>query len=325
MNRRVRIVLRWAIGVALLVAVVVLFDPASIGDRIAAVNLARAVPAILGLVAVHLVAALTWRRLTETLAGVRLDRRATIRLYYAAQAFGTVTPANLGADVYRIVATDPGSGRARLVRPIVVQRLTSVVAVAMVGAAGALVLPIEGLAPFAAGVVALSLAVATATVFLATGSGPRSGFGARLARRFGLGRDDGATGASRPRSLVAVRDGVGLGLVFHVTSLMLGLVLVAAVDPIAAGRPIEIFGALAVARLSVALPLSPNGLGIQEGALSLLFVSLGLPPESALAAALLNRLALLLTAAIGSLALLGIPKTPSASGVGSAWSRQPEH
>jgi len=101
-----------------------------------------------------------------------------------------------------------------------------------------------------------------------------------------------------------VRDGFGLGLVFHGVSLALGLLLVAAVDPATAGRPVEVLAALAVARLSLAVPISPNGLGIQEGALGLLFVQLGLEPEVALAALLLNRVALVGAVLLGAVSLL---------------------
>ena len=102
----------------------------------------------------------------------------------------------------------------------------------------------------------------------------------------------------------AVRDGFGLGLLFHGSSLLLGLVLVRAVDPVASAQPWLVLGALAVARLSLAVPLSPNGIGIQEGLLAILFVQLGLPADVAIAAALLNRLGFVATAAVGLLCLI---------------------
>ncbi len=143
-------------------------DLGALGARLGSINFGIAVPAILGLVAVHLVAATPWRRLNRHLADVRLAWRTTIRLYYAGQARGAVTPANLGADVNRVMATT--------------------------------------------------------------------------------------------------------------------------------------------------VPISPNGIGIQEGALAILFVQLRLPPDVALAAALLNRLALLLTAGMGATALAwGARRQPAAS------------
>jgi uncharacterized protein (TIRG00374 family) len=58
-----------------------------------------------------------------------------------------------------------------------------------------------------------------------------------------------------------------------------------------------------VARLALTVPISPSGLGFQEGALSVLFVGLGLPAETALAALLLSRVSLLATTVIGAAAM----------------------
>jgi uncharacterized membrane protein YbhN (UPF0104 family) len=105
----------------------------------------------------------------------------------------------------------------------------------------------------------------------------------------------------------AIRDGLLLGMVFHGLSLMLGLALVVAVDRSIAPRSMEVLGALAVARLSLALPITPNGLGVQEGAVAALFVALGLAPDVALASLLLNRLALVTVVLLGGLAMATSP------------------
>ena len=66
--------------------------------------------------------------------------------------------------------------------------------------------------------------------------------------------------------------------------------------------------------MATTVPISPNGIGIQEGAPAIPFVQLRLPPDVALAAALLNRLALLLTAGMGATALAwGARRQPAAS------------
>lgn len=305
MSPRVRTGIRWAIGLILLGALISTLDLGALGARLGSLNFGVAIPAILGLVAVHLVAATGWRRLTWHLAGVRLGWRTTVRLYYAGQALGTVTPANLGADVYRVMATDDGPGRIRMARPVVIQRLMSIVALLLLGALGAVVVPIDGLGPFVVALLLLAVGVGALTV-VATRGAPSlrarfvRGPVLRLVQRLGL---DGADVTANGNLASAARDGLGLGLVFHGLSLLMGLALVAAVEPGAVARPVEVLGALAIARLSLTVPISPNGIGIQEGALAILFVQLGLPPDVALAAALLNRLALLLTAGIGTIAL----------------------
>lgn len=288
---RARSILRWAIPIALLAVVFSRVDLGSLGSRLAGADLRLALPAIAGLIASQLIAAVAWRALLQRLADVRLPWPATIRLHYAAQAVGAVTPGNLGADVYRVAALDVDTGRARLALPIVVQRVTSIAALLILGGVGALALPIVG------GVTSLvSLAIIALGVI---------GLPVAIAIWFGLRR-------ARPRMETwapVLRDGLGLGMVFHLVGLALGFVLVVAVDGELTGRSIDVIAALAVARLSLAVPLSPNGLGLQEGALALLFARLGLAPEVALAALVLNRLAMLATIVLGALALAsGRPK-----------------
>jgi uncharacterized membrane protein YbhN (UPF0104 family) len=294
---RIATIGRWLLATVAVALLVSFVDVPTIGARLAGTDLRFAVPAVLGLVVVHAVAATTWRRLLRDLAGVSLDWRATLRLYYAAQVLGTVTPGNLGADVYRVLAVRVEASRGQLVGPVLVQRLTSTIALISLGVAGAMVLPVPGLAPF--GLVAAALGGILAITTVAMLRRTDAADGGRLWRIFGW---TGAT-VSRGRLRSAVRDGIGLGLVFHGAGLLLGLVLVRAVDAEAVVQPSLVLAALAVARLSLAVPIAPNGIGIQEGVLAILFVQLGLPAESAIAAALLNRLAFLLTAAVGAISL----------------------
>lgn len=300
MNLRPGTVARWLVAIAIVGVLVALLDLGEIGARLASANLALAVPAIAGLVAVHLIAVGSWRRLTSTLAGGSLDWPTAIRMFYAGLAVGTVTPGNIGADAYRVTALGDRAAVGRLTRVVVVQRLTSLAAVAYLGAIGALALPIEGLAPLVLLLGAVGGALALAVVFLSTSASRFGGIVGDLLRRLGL--DDAGTFHGRLRS--AFVDGFGFGLAFHAVSLLLGLALVAAVDPAAVGaRPVVVLAALAVARVSLALPITPNGIGVQESLLGVLFVQVGLPPETAIAAALLNRLALLLAAAVGAVSL----------------------
>jgi uncharacterized membrane protein YbhN (UPF0104 family) len=299
-NPRLRTAARWLVALVVIGALLSLLDVGAIGQRLRGTDVRLAIPAIVGLVLVHLVAAAAWRRLLRELSGVALAWPATVRRYYAAQALGMVTPANLGADAYRVMSGSDGATRAQLAQPVVVQRLASIVAIVLLGLAGALVLPIDGLGLFALG--GAMVGAASAWLVLALVRPPSAeGWSGAIARRLGW---NGDMAPSRARVRSAIRDGLGLGLVFHAMSLVLGLVLVRAVDPATADRSLVVLGALAVARLSLAVPISPNGIGVQEGVLVLLFVQLGLPADTAIAAALLNRLALLVTAAIGLLCLM---------------------
>lgn len=316
---RARTAVRWAVGLGVLAALVSTLDTEALLARFGSINVALAAPAIAGLVGVHLVAAMSWRRLTWHLAGVGLDWRTTVRLYYAGQALGTVTPANVGADIYRVIAVDQGAGRLRIARPVIIQRLTSIGALLLLGLVGALAVPIDGLGMIVAALIALSIVIIAIAAVFARGAmtsssagllaGPVQKLLVGLAARSGL---EAATAVAAASLRSALRDGLGLGLVFHGLSVLLGLVLVTAVEPSAVTHPVEVLAALAIARLALAVPISPNGIGIQEGALAILFVQLGLPADVALAAAFLNRLALLITAAIGAIALAsGSNRQPS--------------
>jgi uncharacterized protein (TIRG00374 family) len=311
MSPHARRVARWVIAVAIGAVLLAVVDLGQTAARLTGADLRLALPAIASLVGVHLIAVSAWRRLTANLVGREIAWPTAVRLYYAALAVGTVTPANIGADVYRVTALADPAAVGRMTRVVVVQRLTSLAGVAYLGVVGALALPIDGLAPFVVAVGLLGAVLTAAVVFLSSSPDRVHRLAGSLAgsvlRRLGL--DDAATFRGRFRS--ALVDGFGFGLAFHVTSLVLGFVLVAAIDPVVAGQqPIVVLATLAVARLSLALPITPNGIGVQESLLAVLFFQVGLPPETAIAAALLNRLALLLAAGLGAVSLASSSQAP---------------
>jgi uncharacterized membrane protein YbhN (UPF0104 family) len=277
--------LRWLVALGLLAVVFSRVDVAAIGSRIAGADLRLAIPAIAGLVASQLIAASAWRSLLGRLVGVAISWPATVRIHFAAQTLGAVTPGNVGADIYRVAALESDAGRTRLALVVIVQRLTSVAAIVVLGGVGALALPIVG--------------DVTAVVALALVGLGAIGLPALLLARFSPG-----SGGPNGTWIAVVRDGLGLGLLFHLVGLAFGFVLVLALDRNAAtGHAGQVLGALAVARLSLAVPILPNGIGLQEGALAILFAQLGLDPGIAVAAMLLNRVAMLATIVAGAAAM----------------------
>jgi uncharacterized membrane protein YbhN (UPF0104 family) len=295
---------RWLLGIAIVALLVLTLDPAALVGRLADADLRLAVLGIIGLTAVHLIPAETWRILCRRLGGVRLPWRGSVTAYYAAQALGGVTPANLGGDVYRVHALrSAGNGFDAAVAPVVVQRATSYLALSLLGgvalifvAAGSAVSPFL-VVPAAA----LALLGAVVAGLLLIGGGPFE----RLRRKLGdlLGAGLNASPGTDGTGRIAGGAGIGLalGIVFHGVSVLLTAVLVAAINPDAVS--LASIAALAVARLTLAIPISPSGLGFQEGALSALFIAIGLPPETALAALLLGRISLLTTTLVGAIAL----------------------
>lgn len=313
MSARVWVWVRWALGIGMVALMVVGLDGDEVAARIGAADVPLVAMAVLGLTAVHALGAMTWAVLCRQLGGLRLGRLTALRLYYVAQALGGVTPANIGGDAYRVVAVRSARlGWGGAVAPVLVQRATSYLALAL------LALPAIGILFFGSH---LASAILPAALLLCAAAG---GVGvvmlaapasltrllARLPWAHAAPGGHGAVAGAWARPPIwSVVTGTGLGLLFHGASVLLTAVLLAAVDPTAVGIPVV--AAIVVARLSLAVPILPSGLGANEAILALLFSALGLAPQAALAGLLLGRLALALTTVVGaSLLLLGRPEIP---------------
>jgi uncharacterized membrane protein YbhN (UPF0104 family) len=272
----------------------VFFDPVEVARSMAGVEWLIAGPAIAGLVLVHLVGAATWRVLARQMTRIDIPRVQAARLYYTGQAFGTITPANVGADAYRAGAIySRESGLTSAVGPILVQRAGSSAALALLGLAATLTVPV---APLTRVLLAAAVLVAGIAIWL-------------VSARTGIAREDviglPASGGARMRR--ASLTSLAGGLVFHAAAVLLSLALVWSVD---GGAPVySLVAALAIARVTMLLPLTPNGIGFQEAALALLLPSAGVSAEAAIAAAALGRVAMLLTMAVG-FGLLLAPRLP---------------
>ena len=306
-------VARWAIGLAVLAFLLLRWNLGDIAGQLRHANLALVVPAIVGLVAMHLVGAATWRLLVMRMTGARPGWPASVRTYYVAQAIGGLTPGNIGADAYRLYVAGGDAGWRGALAPIVVQRVTSSVALAALAIAALLVLPRPGeIVGMVAGA-AIILAIASSLVAFALRRPMWPGRTRRRRPDTPANANASASDGSSTRGLLrSALPGLGLGLVFHTGSILLSSLLVASVSPIP--NPMAVIASITIARLSILVPISPSGLGVQEGALTLLFLRIGLPAETALAAALLNRVALLATAAVGG-ALLLSARRPAGEGV----------
>lgn len=295
---------RWAIGIAVVAALVLVSDPQALAGQLRTVNVGLAALGIGLLTAVHLVAAETWRMLTRRIAGVDLPRSEAVMRYYVSQALGGITPANLGGDVYRVQATrSSAGGYGAAATPVIVQRATSYLALSLIGLVALAVLGAGGSIELALALPALAVVLGgiAFAAFLLVPAGPMRRWRGRLLQ-LALGAPDAdRTDAHALQLRASTLVGLTLGLVFHAASVIATTVLLAAVDP-AAVSPMSI-AALAVARLAITIPISPSGLGFQEGALSALFIGIGLSPATALGALLLGRVSLLTTAAVGGLAL----------------------
>ncbi len=288
----------WRIGVGVFVLLIVLVsvDPAAVGSALANANATLVLVGVIGLTAVHLVPAAGWRAIHGRTSGQWLPWRRTIALFYAAQAIGGITPANLGGDFHRAAALrQSGQQWEAAVAPLLVQRATSYLALSAVAIAASAFLAVR--APMAAGMslagAAVAVLVAVAAWLLVAAPGAFRGLRDRLV----------GGSSEAPRELGGgAAIGIATGLVFHAAAIGFTGLLVLAVDPTAPVMPV--LAALAVARLTLAVPITPSGLGVQEGVLAVLFTALGIASGVALAGMLLARLALVLTTVIGVVALI---------------------
>jgi len=298
---RLGTVLRWGFGLCVVAALLLFFDPRTVASNLSETDWRLAVPAILGLSLVHLLAVAAWVFLSAQLSGAALSWRYAARSYYAAQVLGSVTPGNIGADAYRIHSTAQGPcGLEGAVVPVAGQRITSYLALLAIGACASFLVPL----PHA---FALTMAIVGGALIALLGLGwgvlrlvPEARQrAAHLARRLGL--VDLWAKTPRGRLLKGLSGGFALAVLFHGTSLLLTYVLVLSVS----GRS-DVFptlAALAMARLSMLLPFSVNGLGFQEGALTILLPQVGVASEAALAVSALSRLGLLLSIGFGIAAM----------------------
>jgi glycosyltransferase 2 family protein len=282
---------RFGVGVAVLLFVLAGVDPAAVRASLVDANLGLVIAGVIGLTAVHLVPAAGWRAIHGRTTGRWLSWRGTVELSYAAQAIGGVTPANVGGDVHRATALRrSGQDIEAAVAPLLVQRATSYLALSALAIAACAILATR--APMAGGLsiagVVVAIAVAGAAWLLVAPPGPLRGRRDRLL---------GGTPAPLRGVGGAAAIGLGSGLAFHAAAIGLTGLLVLAVDPRVPLVPV--LAALAVARLAIAVPITPSGLGVQEGVLAVLFTALGLAAGVGLAAMLLARLALVLTTVIG--------------------------
>ena len=292
------LLVRWGLGFVILISLLLSLDMARLGSVLSGVNWALALPAIGGLTAMHLVGAITWKFLSRRLAGIRFQWRNVVASYYAAQAVGSLTPSNIGADVYRVhAASANGHNWKATVIPIAVQRGSSYLGLLFLGTLALLLIPTPAgtamVVVLLAGVVAIS--VLGFGIFKLSNFAPTSIIG-RVTHVF---HDTSLETAIKGHQWRTTLGGaLLLALCFHAGSTFFGYVVFLATGE--EGAVVQILGALVLARLTILLPFSVSGLGFQEGALVLLFQEIGMPAETALVVSLISRLAFLLTIAIGA-------------------------
>ena len=281
---------RVALAIGLVALVISTTDLAAVARALGGANPWIVFPALAGLAAVHLVSAGAWWWMGGTELRRRLGLVQATGIYYVAQALGAVTPANLGGDVYRVTRLrQAGMGWLSASAPVAVQRGTNYLALALLAfVAFAATTPSGNTAlAMVGGLVAALIAIASAVLL----SRP-----SWLRRRM---PQVGGTTESR-LGLRVLGIGVFSGLLFHMLAIGATWAILVAVDPRL--NTAAVLAAVAVARLAIAVPITPSGIGVQEGALAVLVAATGGPASAAVAGMLLARGGLLLTMVLGVVA-----------------------
>jgi uncharacterized membrane protein YbhN (UPF0104 family) len=278
-ERRIPWYARWLLAAAVLAAVLAYLDLESILRSLGGVDWQLALPGIALLCATHVVSALAWRAITAQVTGQVIPIRFALRSYFGSQAIGGFTPANIGGDIYR--ARDlhsPDTGWKQAFLPVVVQRVGSYGSLAAAGFVATFLIPVsETIRLVLAAVAALAVLAAAAAWWRTSRTGT----------------------LARPRRPLAgpIATALVTGLVFHATAIASTYVLVRSVSE--SGDMLPVLAALAIGRVATLVPLTPNGIGVQEAATAAVLTSVGVSGEEALVAVALARLATLVTMTMG--------------------------
>ncbi len=232
------------------------------------------------------------------------------RLYVVGYFFNVFTPSFIGGDVVRSLYVGPSVDRAHAVSATFLERYTGIVAMLAISVvaviASDIVTPQIRLA-----VVMLSIGCALGTWILFSGVLSRLARRARLPSQITVVCDrihEGLVWGSRDRVLL-VRALV-LSLVFHLCT----VINTAAVGYAVGWMNIPWQGLMVVVPLILlvgAIPISPQGLGIQEGAFLFFLHAVGASTDQALAVALILRVKSYVLAMLGGALFIGLPRFAS--------------
>lgn len=260
-----------------------------------------------GLVVVCIViSAWKWQLLLRA-RRLRVGLPELVRLYWIGIFFNNLMPSSFGGDVVRLAMARRIGGLASVGASMLVERISGFLVLVLL----VLAVVLMGLAP--EGMLGAEIA---AVALLLTGCGllalawwrgmtilrRLATMTPRLARLIEpmldkLGRLVLAVGeyASDHRSLAIT---CGISVLFNAALILSHFTVIRAVHGDLTLSQVALVAPLVT--LVTALPVSVNGIGITESAFVLLYGHIGLPPETALAAALLRRVVVVLTSLVGA-------------------------
>ena len=296
-------------GVVLLVLLGWLVDWRRTADILLHSDLGLVVLAAAVSVLAIVVSTLKWARLIRITCG-HVHLLGLLRAYWIGTFFNNYLPSSVGGDVARILVLAPVASTAQTAASVLVERLTGVVAMAMLSAVCLLLKP-PGPVHLTSALWLLVTAILGGSLLIWGGGRRLLAVCTRMAARSARSMAPVFARITRVANAVAAyRRTPGeltvaflWSLVFYGALALFQFTLLRAV-----GSTIGLTQVVLVAPLIPLislLPVTANGLGIAEGAFVLFYTQLGVAPDQAFAAALLRRLLTIATAVPGGLLWLG--------------------
>ena len=251
------------------------------------------------------VSGMKWRGLLRA-RRIEMPLVETVRLYWIGMFFSNFLPTSVGGDAVRLSLARHRGSVHELAASILVERLTGLAMLLGVLAAGLAVhATFAGSFAVPDSVWVLVLITAVGIVLALLLPRPMRRLTARVRRRLPSRLGPATIMAERvlhalrayganPRALLSA---VGMSLPFYITIVLSHAACLAAVG--AHVTPLQLLVVAPLVSLVSVIPIVPNGAGLTEGAFVLLYAGVGVPPDVALAAALLRRLVDLVNSAIG--------------------------
>jgi uncharacterized protein (TIRG00374 family) len=295
------------VGLGLLTVLLWLLDWRAATAAVAGADPLWVAAALLATVSGVLLSADKWHGLLRD-SGIAVGRAATARLYWIGMFFSNFLPTSVGGDAVRLVLT-PSNGRLeRVAGSIVIERVTGLLVLLGLSAAGLALRPWAVASHLPHGVLlatVLAMAIGALTILVVPALVAR--LLARLIEPLPRPLQSPlrkvhrvtVTLAKQAQCWPAVARAVLLSFPFYGTVLLAQYAVLRAVDAQVALGDVLLVGSL-VPLLGV-LPVSINGLGVAEGVFVAVYASVGTVPELALAAAALRRLVDMANSAIGGL------------------------
>ncbi len=287
LRARWSVIARWALGLAILVALVRFLPLAPLRHAVSRVSAERFAALLAGYLLAHALGVAKWRMVVNA-AGAGLDVRTSARCY-GGGLFGTLfLPSIVGGDVVRLAVGLRRSAKpAAVIAGNVVDRCLDVTAQVGLVIAGLAMLP-EALPEDVkargekALIIGMGAAVAVVAVLLLLRKRILRGRSVRFRRRLARLRHAFGEVSSRPQALIlGWLAGTGIQLTFLLLTARLamycGLIL-----PVRAW-----LFAWPLAKLAAVLPITQGGMGVREAALVALLKPFGGAPTLVLATGLI--------------------------------------